>query len=301
VSGGRGVNGRNSSPIPRRDASVDLLSGWIMRQAAPEGAQWLGEALRNVSSGEERPLVRALGLAPRRIGRADLALDDADLAAAEQLRPGFDPRGLSLDQAARIALLLAAAGDDEAAFVRRIEALSRTADVIELIAFYRGLPLYPAQDALLAWAGEGIRSGMAPVFEAVAHASPYPRERFDEARWNQMVLKALFIGAKLAPIQGLDARANPTLARMLVDYAAERRSAGRAVSPELWRCVGPFTDARAVAALEEALRSGSREEAFAAVLALRAAPDPRARALLDRHPESERALDAAGTDWNALA
>ena len=85
---------------------------------------------------------------------------------------------------------------------------------------------------------------MRPIFEAVAHASPYPAEHFSEAMWNQMVVKALFIGSTLAPIQGLDQRRNADLARMLVDYAHERWAAARGVSPELWRCVGPFARRR---------------------------------------------------------
>jgi hypothetical protein len=106
----------------------------------------------------------------------------------------------------------------------------------------------------------------------VAHASPYPGEHFDEPAWNQMVLKALFIGSRLAPIQGLDRRANPTLARMLCDYAHERWSAGRRVSPELWRCVGPFADEAARRDLAHALRQGDAAEQAAARAALDAAP-----------------------------
>ena len=54
------------------------------------------------------------------------------------------------------------------------------------------------------------------------------------------MLKALFVDAALHPIVGLDARANPTLARMLLDFADERRAAGRPVPAELWRCTLPF-------------------------------------------------------------
>ena len=68
-----------------------------------------------------------------------------------------------------------------------------------------------------------------------------------------MVLKALFVETTLAPIVGLDERANPELARILRDYAHERWAAGRPVSPELWRCVGPFaTDAAALDDLDRA-------------------------------------------------
>lgn len=70
-----------------------------------------------------------------------------------------------------------------------------------------------------------------------------------------MVLKALFIGSRLAPIKGLDERANPELAQILREYAHERWSAGRPVNPELWRCVGPFaTSADALADLERRAR-----------------------------------------------
>ena len=102
---------------------------------------------------------------------------------------------------------------------------------------------------------------MRAVFEAVAHRSPYPKEQFAENRWNHMVLKALFVGSALHPIQGLEERANPTLARMLCDYAHERWAAGRPVSPELWRCVGPHADAEALADLQRVLATGGADRA----------------------------------------
>jgi len=78
------------------------------------------------------------------------------------------------------------------------------------------------------------------VFEAITHYNPWPSAFLNEHRWNHLVLKALFVDSELAPIIGLDERANPELARMLIDYADERRTAGREISPELWRCVLPF-------------------------------------------------------------
>jgi hypothetical protein len=81
---------------------------------------------------------------------------------------------------------------------------------------------------------------MTGVFEAIALNNPYPSEVFDEAAWNDFILKAIFIGAELAPILGLQQRANAPLARMLVDYMAERQAAGRSITPELWPLVEPF-------------------------------------------------------------
>jgi hypothetical protein len=137
---------------------------------------------------------------------------------------------------------------------------------------------------------------MTDVFKAVAHANPYPSEHLDEAQWNQMILKALFVGVALYPIPGLDARANPRLARMLLDYAHERWAARRDVSPELWRCVAAALDDAALADVGRVLREGSVPERRAAALALRGSTEPRAAALLERHPVEL----PPGCDWAHL-
>ncbi len=219
---------------------LDLLRAWVARQAGDQ-APWFDESLMALGRRPvERDLHIVMGLAPRRLGKADLSLSDKDIADADAARPGWDPRGWSLDGAARVAALLAFRG--QRAFVETFKDLRRTADVAELIALYRGLPLYPDPDSLHFEAGEGLRSNLRPVFEAIAHRNPFPRDHFDDHRWNHMVLKALFVGSALGPITGLDARANPELARILIDYARERWAAGRPVTPELWRPVLPFAD-----------------------------------------------------------
>ena len=263
---------------------IALLAEWIRRAAAPEGAAWFEETLSSLRrDAGERGLVRALGLAPRRLGKADLVFAGDDLARADAVRPGFDPTGLTVDQAARIAFLLAAERGDDDAFARRLMDLQRTADLSESIAYLRGLALFPGGPALLALAAEGVRSAVKPIFEAVAHRNPYPAETFDKRAWNQMVLKALFIGSTLAPIRGLRARANPELAEILVDYAHERWAAGRPVSPELWLCVGPFAQGRMLDDLARVLATGAPEEREAAAAALGASPAEGARAVLTRH------------------
>jgi hypothetical protein len=277
-----------------------LLQRWLERQLPDPAGAWLREQLGKLG-GEvrDRDLYLALGLAPRRLGKADLELRDVDLRDAAQARAGWDPRGWSVDQAARILILIQAGGTGET-FVQRFVQLCRTADVAEAIAFYRGLPLYSDPPLLEAQAAEGTRTNMRAVFEAVAHRSPYPRERFAENRWNHMVLKALFVGSTLHPIQGLDERANPTLARMLCDYAHERWAAGRPVSPELWRCVGPHADAEALGDLQRVLATGGARERKAAALALAACPDAKASALLCQAPDLAAAVARGELTWDNL-
>ena len=272
----------------------ELLREMVLRRAG-EQAGWVVERLGALAAGApERDLHVFLGLAPRRLGKADLAPTPEELAAAEAARPGWRLDGWSLDGAARVLALLVHGG--QRPFAERFEDLRRTADAAEAIALYRGLPLYPEAEAFDFEAGEGLRSNLKPVFEAIAHHNPFPRERFDEHRWNHMILKALFVGSRLAPIQGLDERANPELARILREYAHERWAAGRPVTPELWRCVGPFAEGDALADLRRALEGPG---APGAALALAASPDPRAARLLDGRPERE-AIAAGRLTWDDL-
>lgn len=283
------------------DRPGSLLRSWLQRQLSEADYGWLMEQLEKLRQDPgDRSLHIALGMAPRRIGKADLELSEADLAAAEAARPGWDPRGWSLDEAARILILLET-GSANTSFAERFTQLCRTSDVGEAIALYRGLPLYAEPESLEPQAAEGVRSNMRAVFEAVAHENPYPREVFDEDRWNQMVLKALFVDSTLAPIQGLEARANPKLAAILIDYAHERWAAGRKVSPELWRCVGPFAVGALLPNLKRVLDEGDATERRAAVLALSASPDAEAKALLSDATDIVAEVESGELTWDRLA
>ena len=281
---------------------IAILRTWVARRSTAAGQHWFDEQVAKLSSSPtEKDVYLALGYATRRLGKQDLDLSQEDLAIAQAVRPGWIPSDWSVDQASRVAFVLASFNGDDANFKARIEQLFRTADIGELIAFYRALPLYPAPKLHLARAREGARSGMQPIFEAVAHRNPYPREEFDENAWNHMVLKALFIGSKLDPVQGLDERANPQLMRMLCDYAHERWAAGRPVSPELWRCVGRFADDAALTDLGRVLATGSLAERQAAALALTASTSSRAGHLLAGVPELARGALAGKPDWAAIS
>jgi hypothetical protein len=287
--------------VDQNTERMALLRGWLESRLAPEQRVWLDDQVARIANSNAGPaLALAIGLAPRKLGKADLALTPDEIAAARVLRPGLDPSGWSVDQTARIVFVLASFDGDEARFAERLDKLFASGEIGEHMALFRGLPLYPAPDHLVARAAEGIRSAVQPVFEAVAHANPYPYEQFSETQWNHMVLKALFIGSALAPIQGLDLRRNSDLAKMLIDYAHERWAAGRPVSPELWRGVGPFADEAGVADLAKVLRDGSDRERRAAALALAECPRPSARAALDIAPELAGAARDRRISWQTI-
>lgn len=278
----------------------ELLKHWLDSRLPVDAQCWLADAAQRLQGGTDSDLYRLVSLVTRKIGKADLALTPVEMKQAAAAREGWNPSDWSMDQAARIYLLLVS-GTDGATFLRRLDQLCNTADIGELVAFYRGLPLYPDQPRYVSRAAEGIRSNMKAVFEAVAHRNPYPTEQLAEPAWNQMVLKALFVGSTLHPIVGLDRRTNSALARMACDYAHERWAAGRPISPELWRCVGPHASGEMLDDLRHVLEKGTDPERKAAALALASSPDPTATRLLGAYPELLAAISEDRVSWQTLA
>jgi hypothetical protein len=280
---------------------ADTLAAWLHARLPADAAEWLASGAARLRAGApDREIFLMTSLVGRKLGHGPLGLDAAELATATAVRAGWDPSEWTVDQAARIYLLLVATPDG-GEIARRLDRLCAAADVGELVAWYRGLPLYPDPERHVMRAAEGVRSNMRSVFEAVAHRNPYPSEQFAEGAWNQMVLKALFVGARLDPVVGLDARRNPALARMLCDYAHERWAASRAISPELWRCVGPFAVGAGLDDFRRLLSRGTLPERQAAMLALLESPDPAAGLLLKDEAAIVAAARAGEFDWGTVA
>lgn len=287
-----------------REKIIELLEKWVKSNAHPEGWNWFArkrDSLLTEEKSSDRHMFMAMGQIFRKLGKKDLVLTEEDFASATNTRKGFTPKGWTIDQAARLALLLETTSEDQ--FSDRLETLCRSADISELLTYYRGLPLYPSQEKYIFRATEGLRSNIKSVFESVAHHNPYPSEQFDENAWNQMVLKAIFIGSRLDFIIGFDERANAKLAQMLCHYAHERWAASRVVTPELWRAVGPFAHEidSGLSDLERVLSSEIEAEVEAACLALSQCPDNEANDILKIKLDAENSFDLKSISWTSIA
>lgn len=285
-----------SGPVVDPTAIVPVLDQWLSARLTAEQSAWLRDRCQAVSQRDKKSLFLAFGLASRKLTKADLALSTDERTAAENARPGWNPVEWTVDQAARTRLLLSFPATDASAFVGMLDQLFAAGEMHELIALYQSLPLLPHQPAHALRCAEGIRTNIKSVFLAIAHNNPFPSEQLSDDQWNQLVLKCLFVGVPLDPIVGLDARANAPLAKMLTDFAHERWAAKRPVSPELWRCVGPFADDAMVADLENVLKTGTELERQAAALAIQSCPDPEHAVILAEHR-----LQLPRYNWSTIA
>lgn len=277
-----------------------LLHGWIMRQISAEQSDWLGKTLQQIAEqGSDRLLFMAFSSVPRYTSKDNLQLGESDLKAANVARPGWDPTQWSLDQAGRALLLLSLPVEDSHHYHTTLEKLFSTGDVSEQVALYQSLPLLPHPELFVARAAEGLRTNMGAVFNAVALCNPFPGDYFEPLAWNQMILKAVFVGSPLHLIQQLDQRANADLARMLSDYAHERWAAGRDVTPELWRLIGPFLNDQLLADIEKALDATSKPQKLAAALACAQSSLPAAQAKLRLYPSAKSEVESL--DWERFS
>lgn len=102
----------------------------------------------------------------------------------------------------------------------------------------RTLSLLPDPGRFTETGVAGCRTNAKRVFEAIACDNPFPAAHFPELNYNQLVMKAVFIEAPVARIEGLAARRNPELFRMARDYASERRAASRPIPPDIALILG---------------------------------------------------------------
>jgi len=232
----------------------DFLNAMLVERADARGLEWLTATRGEIAAGvTDDRFANLLSLASRYAGRGLLAPTEAERAEAERLLTGWNPERWTRLDAARVSLVLARSDLDRASGAEAIEGAFTYADMGELCALYRSLAHLPGPERFVWRAGEGCRTNMTAVFEAVACDTPFPVTHLDDVAWRQLVIKAVFIGAPLWRVWGLDGRIDAELARMALDLVDERHSAGRAVQPELWLCLGEVAAGRGLAALEREL------------------------------------------------
>ena len=144
---------------------------------------------------------------------------EADPQAIHRLFPQAERRG---GPGTRRALLGALRGDHAV-----IRSLYEGGDSGERLAILTVLHELGLEDAAVALVEDALRTNDARLVAAAL--GPYGSAWLDDHAFRQGVLKCVFMSIPLAAVAGLDRRFDAELARMLSDYAAELRAAGRPV------------------------------------------------------------------------
>jgi hypothetical protein len=214
-----------------RSLLLSVIEDAVTRRAR-EGGAWLKTAAAATTTPDA--FASAFANASRHAGRSALSLTPADESRLRELGVTWSLGRWALDDLARAALLLRA-GDvlDGHELADLIDRVYRKGDTRERQAVLRALPLLREPVRALPVAIDAARSGIPPLFEAIACENPYPSMHFPALNFNHLVLQALVTGVALDRIVGLGARVTPDLVRLANDFAAERRAAGRRVPGDI--------------------------------------------------------------------
>jgi hypothetical protein len=250
-------------------AARELMAALLSARSERRALDWIENAGREIAGGVPHARFAALvSLASRHVARGALQPSARGIEHASELVEGWNPERWTMLETARAMLVLSRKDLAQPSAVDALDEAFRYADIGEMCALHRSLQFMPGPERFVWRAGEGCRSSMRAVFEAAACDTPFPVKNFDDLAWRQLVIKALFVEAPLWRVYGLDARIDAELARMALDLADERRSAGRNVQPELWACLAGCSGERGVQSIERELAGSYATGRRAAALAL---------------------------------
>jgi hypothetical protein len=230
---------RSSPMSPRRVAPpleiADSLLAVVRAHANASARDWLAGAVATTRAPLDRSgFATAFALAARQAGRAALEPLPREIARLRAAGVTWPVAPWGLDGLARTGLLLHAAAEQSPGELEAlVEECFLQGDTRERQAVLRTLALLPDPARFVPLGVEACRTSVQPVFEAIACENPFPALHFPEPSFNQMVLKAVFIGVAVGRILGLEARITPELRRMAADYASERRAAGRSIPDDV--------------------------------------------------------------------
>jgi hypothetical protein len=243
--------------------------------------EWMGGALARVSlNGQTEPMAElesAFTSARRALG-TDSVPDGTEIIAGPQ-RVAL--RGWVVSDVGRALLLVIATRHRSPPAL--VSALFRLGDESERVSIVRALGLLPDGPGLKAVALEAGRVNSVALFSALALDNAYPAQHYTDHEFNQLVLKAMFMGQPIGRIAGLDARANSDLSRMSEDFYDERTAAGRPAPVDIWLALVPHASPRGIELAKQHVSHADPGHRFHAALALGSAAErlPELRGLLE--------------------
>ncbi|MGJ8682755.1 EboA domain-containing protein [Paraglaciecola sp.] len=207
--------------------SAENILKVLGRRLSSQETTWLNEALEIIQSSDD-PIEELLNLSvvvKRKITSVQF----------------IENEGLLSDQVSdlvRICLLaqvLICQSERNIASVGK--AYYQAGDSSEKSAFLKGLSLLDPKGEAVRLAVNAARCNSQDEFSALALNNDYPSQYFEDLNFNQLVLKALFMGLPIVDLKGLDKRLSVELSNMCFSYAVEQALAERIPPASLWLAV----------------------------------------------------------------
>ncbi len=249
----------------------------LAQQCSEAAIEWLKQALNAIAS-ESDPTAKhqiASAMAKRKVG------DQAVTLTLELM--GEEPREIchwSSADCSRILLNLALIDTSDKPLTSLLSEIYAQGDERERAALLMGIPVLDPDAQWLVEAEDCCRTNSLLLFSAMVMHNPYPARHFSSRAFNQLVLKALFLGLDIAHIEDLQARYNSELSVMCADYIDERMAANRDYPASIWLAMR-LRDCRPGTAnlLADCLTAQDVGKRYYAALALQHEPDEQTEAL----------------------
>ena len=207
---------------------LPALRDELARRIPSAAREWLEGGIAAAARGERDAILTGFPAMGRRIGREPLGSRSA--LVSHDMDADVPLRAWRLDDAGRVALLCAFAGDAEAL----ARELYFSGDLRERCGALRGLAVLGRTPGAIDAVRDAIRSSAMELFEAALADNPYACRFLPDDEFRHAVLKAAFVGLSIERLPGVEARADAELSRMLLSYVTEREVAGRSVPPDIW-------------------------------------------------------------------
>ncbi|MDX6183409.1 EboA domain-containing protein [Flavobacterium sp. Fl-77] len=228
----------------------EIIQNLLQKKLSESELEWFTATIKFENS---TYFFKTFGLISRNISPVFPQWTTEEKALLEDLYPGFTESNWDLQQLCRCLLMIQLPKHQN---IEILKNLAEMAAITELVCLYKGLFFLENAKDFVPMAQEGIRTNMVAVFDAIALGNPFAAKYLPIDAWNQLVLKAVFMGRPLYQITDLDSRKNEKLALIVHDYIHERWSAGRAVTPEIWRLVVGFVNTEIAQDLVSAVHNG---------------------------------------------
>ena len=239
----------------------------VFSKLSLEESLWLKENISLIgkdASGSK--FIRTYSLVFRFISEEIPEWTDEEILFLKEQYPGFSKNKFTKQTLCRAVVMSEVPQENRKIILKR---LLESCSLKEQEDFFKNLYFLEAPVELQNLAEEGVRTNVENVFDAIALNNPYPTKFLSEDAWNQMVLKAIFMGRPLYKIYDLVERHSLKLALIANDYIKERWAANREVSPEIWQLFSDYKNPDLEMSLKKAKTSKSELERRAVELVFR--------------------------------